>query len=267
MNTFCSLLPFFYGSGERKLYGCYHAPRGEQDRNCGVVICQPMGHEYIYSHRALRQLATRLADAGFPVLRFDFYGCGDSSGDLDDAGVSQWLHDVSSSIMELRLRTGVRHICLIGVRLGGTLSFITAAKEDGINAVLLWDPVVSGQAYIEEISVLQGEAFRSRPRSFWRKESSEQEVIGFPLPHGLATAIDKLNLLTIAPKRSVKMLTLQSDEMANYDFLSDHLRRLGIRFDHQQVQAPKIWLPTVDGSLLVPTQILRSVVSWTCAQL
>jgi pimeloyl-ACP methyl ester carboxylesterase len=266
MKTASSVLPFYFGSGEKQLYGCYHAPRTEQSRNCGVVICQPMGHEYIYCHRALRQLATRLADVGFPVLRFDFYGCGDSSGDLDDAGISQWLQDISTSITELRSRTGIRQICLIGVRLGAALSFITAAEEDGITAVVLWDPVVSGNAYIEEIRLLQREALRSRLKSLWRKESSEEEVIGFPLSVGVRTAIGELNLLTIAPKTSMRMLTVQSEEAANYDSLNHHLRRRGVQFDHQQLQAPKIWLPTIDGSLLVPTQILRSVVSWTCAQ-
>ena len=267
MKTNNSVLPFYFGSCEKRLYGCYHAPRSEQSRNCGVVICQPMGHEYIYSHRALRQLATRLADVGFPVLRFDFYGCGDSSGDLDDTNISQWLRDISDSITELRSRSGVRQICLIGVRLGAALSFITAAQEDGVNAVVLWDPVVSGKPYIEEIRLLQREALRSRPKSLWRKERGEEEVIGFPLSGILSTEIGRLSLLTISPKTSTRIFTVQSDGATNYDALSHHLRRCGVQFDHQQVQAPKIWPPTIDGSLLVPSQILRSVISWTCTQL
>lgn len=268
MKTNSSVMPFYFGSGEKQLYGCYHAPRAQQSRNCGMVICQAMGHEYIYCHRALRQLATRLGDVGFPVLRFDFYGSGDSSGDLDDADISQWLQDISASITELRSRTGVRQICLIGVRLGAALSFITAAQDNGVNAIVLWDPVVSGKAYIEEIRLLQREALRCRPKSLWRKECSEgEEVIGFPLPRGLCTEIGKLNLLTVAPKTSTRMFTVQTDEATNCDSLDQHFRRCGVQCDHQQVQAPKIWQPTVDGSLLVPNQVLRSVISWTCAQL
>ena len=257
MKTNSSVLPFYFGCCQKQLYGCYHAPRAEQSRNCGVVICQPMGHEYIYSHRALRQLATRLADVGFPVLRFDFYGCGDSSGDLGDAYLSQWLQDISAAIAELRSRARLRDICLIGVRLGAALAFMTAAQEYGVQALVLWDPVVSGKAYIEEIQLLQREALRSRPKSLWRKEYGEEEVIGYPLSAGLSAEISKLSLLTLAPKTSTRMFTVQSDEATHYESLSHHLCRHGIQFDHQQVEAPKVWMPTVDGSLLVPHQKLR----------
>src|SRR5437773_7734152 len=73
------VVPFYFGSPDKLLFGCYHEPSLERRRKCAVVVCQPVGHEYINSHRALRQLAARLCDAGFPVLRFDYYGCGDSS--------------------------------------------------------------------------------------------------------------------------------------------------------------------------------------------
>jgi hypothetical protein len=46
--------------------------------------------------------------------------------------------------------------------------------------------------------------------------------------------------------------------------LKHHLSNNKGRFEYRQVQAPHIWLPTVDGSLLVPSQILQSIVSWTC---
>jgi len=234
----------------------------EQSRNCGVVICQPMGHEYIYCHRALRQLANRLAEVGFPVLRFDFYGSGDSYGDLEDAELSQWQRDVSSAIAELQFRTSVTRICLIGVRLGASLSLIAAAQEDGIDSLVLWDPIVRGESYLEELRLLQKEALRRRPKSSLRK-ATEDEVIGFPLSNVLRAEIHRLNLLAVEVKRETKILTVQSDHSANYDPLRDHLLQHGIQFHHQQIQAPKVWLPTVDGSLLVPSQILRSVVSWT----
>ena len=73
--------PFYFGTSSKPLFGCYHVPQSALRRDCGVLFCAPMGSEYVRFHRAYRQLADRLAKAGFPVLRFDFYGCGDSSGD------------------------------------------------------------------------------------------------------------------------------------------------------------------------------------------
>src|SRR5690242_1202032 len=142
MNAIRPALPFYFGSPDEPLFGCYHAPRPGQERKCVVVICQPIGHEYIYCHRALRQLAVRLSDSGFPVLRFDYFGCGDSSGSTEEGGIRQWLRDISSAISEARHRAGVAQVCLVGFRLGGALSMITAAERGDIDSLVLWDPVV-----------------------------------------------------------------------------------------------------------------------------
>src|SRR2546427_3002506 len=134
--------PFYFGSPDKLLFGCYHEPTLGRRRKCAVVVCQPVGHEYINSHRALRQLAARLCDAGFPVLRFDYYGCGDSSGSREEGTILQWLEDVSTAISEVRRRTAVVQVCLIGLRLGGTLAMIAAAQRADPESMVLWDPVV-----------------------------------------------------------------------------------------------------------------------------
>ena len=74
------MIPMYFGSSARKLFGIYEAPMtGSAAR--GVVICPPWGQEYLRAHRALRLLATRLCNAGFHVFRFDYSGTGDSVGD------------------------------------------------------------------------------------------------------------------------------------------------------------------------------------------
>src|SRR5215467_5624104 len=99
-------MPFYFGGEGRKLYGCFHGPTQKGAPRCAVLICQPLGHEYVNSHRALRQLAVRLADAGIPVLRFDYFGCGDSSGEAEQGSITRWLEDVSTAVAELRTRSG-----------------------------------------------------------------------------------------------------------------------------------------------------------------
>ena len=72
--------PFFFGSSERPLYGVHHPPRERGPRESGVVLCYPMGQEYMRSHRAFRQLANLLTRKGHHVFRFDYFATGDSSG-------------------------------------------------------------------------------------------------------------------------------------------------------------------------------------------
>jgi pimeloyl-ACP methyl ester carboxylesterase len=265
MKTPRTVMPFYFGPADQPLFGCYHEPRIGHRRNCAIVICQPIGHEYIYCHRALRQLAARLCDSGFPVLRFDYYGCGDSSGNTEEGSIPQWLDDISEAISEIRRRANLAQVCLVGLRLGAALSMIIAAERGDIDSLVLWDPVLRGSAYLKGLSSLQKEALHCRPKPVGgRKSQSYMEIIGFPLSHALCVELERLSLPPIAEEPATNILAIQSHQPVGETDLKAHLSQTHARFEYQHVQAPQIWLPTVDGSLLVPSQILQSVVSWTC---
>ena len=257
------VVPFYFGSPDKLLFGCYHEPSLERRRKCAVVVCQPVGHEYINSHRALRQLAARLSDAGFPVLRFDYYGCGDSSGSREEGTILQWLEDISTAISEVRSRTAVVQVCLIGLRLGGTLAMIAAAERADLESMVLWDPVVSGKGYLDGLLRLQKEMLRFRP-----KPSSAQEpqgyldVLGFPLSRFLRAELEKIDLPPIAVSPAKDVLVIQSDQTAGEANLKEHFSQTETRLEYQRFDGPQIWRPTSDGSLLVPSQVLHSIVSW-----
>jgi uncharacterized protein len=257
-----STLPFYFGPADKQLFGCYHEPRAGQKRDRAVVICQPMGHEYIYCHRALRQLAVRLCDSGFSVLRFDFHGCGDSSGEAEDGRVVQWLQDISIAIAETRIRASATQICLMGLRLGAALAFIVASQQADIDSVIMWDPVIVGKTYVEGLDCLQRDALRCRCKSIRRTSNASTEIIGFPLHSALRTELKAIDLLAIVPNPTTKVLAIQSHRSENEADLKDYLTSRVTRFDHQELDAPTIWQPTVDGNLLVPIQILRSIVDW-----
>src|SRR5438093_192655 len=108
--------PFYFGKSPKSLFGCYHTPQASCYRECGVVLCSPMGEEYIRFHRAFRHLAGRLVAVGFPVLRFDFYGCGDSAGACTQGTLGQWCTDITTAMHEMRRRGGVQKVCLVGLR-------------------------------------------------------------------------------------------------------------------------------------------------------
>ena len=256
-------LPFYFGPSDKPLFGCYHKARTEDSRKCAVVICQPVGHEYINCHRALRQLAARLSEAGFPVLRFDYYGCGDSSGNAEEVRISQWLEDISTAISEARSRTGLVPVCLVGLRLGGALAMMASSQRGDIESLILWDPVVDGKSYLDGLLSLQKELlrFRPKPRGGY-KSPAYLDIVGFPLPHCLYTELEMLNLLTLTERPAKNLLFIQSEPATGEKALRDHLRQTKARLEYQRLEIPQIWLPTEDGSLLVPSEALKSVVSW-----
>lgn len=261
--TPASTSPFYFGSAGKRLYGCLHKPPPNRRRGCAVLICQPIGHEYINSHRALRQLAVRLAEAGFPALRFDYYGCGDSSGDAEAGTVPQWLEDISTAVSELRQRCGLSRVCLLGLRLGGALSAIVAARRTDVEGLVLWDPVVRGSSYLEELLALQEEMQRFRPRSGGRRKAQAPlELLGFPLSRALASEIEDINLLAIADRLDKNVLVVESKGLENDTNMQTRLTQPGARLNYQRMEIPQVWLPTVDGSLLVPAPAINTVVSW-----
>lgn len=265
MSLLLPIDPIYFRSGDKPLFGCYHAARGQQRRSCGVLICPPVGHEYINCHRALRQLAARLAGAGFPVLRFDYYGCGDSSGRDDEVTLQQWLEDISAAVSELRRRGGCREICVVGLRLGATLAMTVGARRAVFDSLVLWDPVVHGGNYLKELMELQREMSRFRPRPKAGRESADGiEILGFPLPQGLCSELKEIDLLNIAEAPAKNVLVMESGQL--HDGMMDleyHLGSRLLRVEHRRLDSPQIWLPTANGSLLVPFPLLQSVVSWT----
>jgi pimeloyl-ACP methyl ester carboxylesterase len=262
MNPAERVVPCYFGTPDKRLFGCYHEPALERLRKCAVVVCQPMGHEYVNCHRALRQLAARLCDAGFPVLRFDYYGCGDSSGSAEEGGIRQWLQDTSTAISEAKRRTGLAQTCLVGLRLGGTLAMLASVEQGDLESLVLWDPVVSGKNYLEESLHLQKETlrFRHKPTNGW-KSSKAIEVLGFALPPLLCAELERIHLLPIPRKPANNVLLMQTDQVGA-DGLMRHLRRTEAQVEFQCLDAPQIWLPAADGSLLVPGRVLQSLVSW-----
>src|ERR1700691_3117333 len=119
----------YFDSGDHRLFARMHQPSRDSVAALGVVICTPFGYEAICSHRGIRGFAESLAAAGLPTLRFDYVGTGDSA-EIDPKAdqIQAWAQDVAAAAGELRRRTGVRGVCLLGVRLGALLALLAAAE-------------------------------------------------------------------------------------------------------------------------------------------
>jgi uncharacterized protein len=258
-----SLLPLYFGASEQRLFGCFHEPEAIRVRDCAVLICQPMGHEYINSHRALRQLAVRLNDTGYPVFRFDFFGCGDSTGDVEEGSIARWLEDISQAISETKLRSASAKLCLVGLRLGASLSTLAATLRTDVTSLVLWDPVIHGRRYLEGLLSFQKEMGRFRPKPP-RSHRAEWpiDIMGFPVTKVLYEEIDRIDLLAISKKPAENVLIVRTEEENTQNELAANLQRLGASVTLDGIEAPHIWLPTLDGSLLVPGRVLHSITFW-----
>ena len=145
----------FLGPSDRQVFATYHPPI-ESGNQVLTVICPPLFNEYMRSQLALRELAISLAESGQHVLRFDYRGTGDSSGDLADVAMSDWVEDIALAVREGRELSGCNVVRLLGVRAGALLACRSAEACGDVQRWVLWDPVPDGARYLQTLRLIQG---------------------------------------------------------------------------------------------------------------
>jgi len=150
-NAQCRDEPVLIEAPRGALMGMLHLPAGavpaEPAKQTGVVFCNPFGEERKSGALVMARLARAVAEAGFPALRFDYYGCGDSEGETIEATVRTQVEDIRFAARWLVARAGVSGICLLGLRLGATLAARAAEGMAGCSGLVLIEPVTDGAEY------------------------------------------------------------------------------------------------------------------------
>lgn len=214
--------PFFFGTSKRRLFGVYHAAHTSKATVRAVVLCQPWAHEYIYAHRSMVRLANSLADSGYHVLRFDYFGTGDSAGDSTDVTLKGCRDDIRMAVEELLDISGGDRVSLIGLRLGGALA-AEVMKDDPslIDRLVLWDPVVLGLEYIDALyhSAANMPIGKAAPPERPASDGGGHEICGFPLTDEQRGEIQQIDLTVFASKISPKTTTIVTHPTAAHDRL------------------------------------------------
>lgn len=139
---------FFFGASDRQVFANYHPPSGGAGAVL-TVICPPLFSDYMRTQLALRELAVSLADSGQHVLRFDYRGTGDSSGEIGAVAVRDWLEDIALAVREGREISGSSVVHLLGVRAGALLACSSVGAGGEVQRLVLWDPVPDGAGYVQ----------------------------------------------------------------------------------------------------------------------
>jgi exosortase A-associated hydrolase 2 len=262
--------PFYFGSSQKPLFGIHHSPDRATYHECGIVLCHPIGAEYIQAHRAFRQLAIHLARAGFHVLRFDYYGCGDSAGDGNEGRIDQWKNDIATAIDELKMISGVTQVSIIGARLGGSLAALLGFGRHDIKSIVLWEPIVNGKQYINELITTQRQWRLQHHGTKGNLASDEDadnnndcdEILGFPMSHSLRRDLEEIDLLTTRECFIKQLLLVERDENSAVLAMRETLRSVNVRLEFESTSEAYFWRQQPEGNVLVPVQTLRSITSW-----
>ena len=166
-----------------------------------VVLCPPLFADQAASHPVYRSLAGQLAAAGIWVVRFDYRGTGDSGGVARGGdGVTGWLASVEQAVELARTHTD-GPLGLVGLRMGALLAALAAERRADVDALVLWDPCVSGRTFLHQQQALQALRFPA---------TGADEVIEVPgdaIDANLAERLATLRLpTTISARRALVLL-------------------------------------------------------------
>lgn len=254
---------FLFGRSEAPLLGLHHAPASGAPRRGSVVLCQPFGSEYLRAHRSMRELAARLAQTGFHVVRFDYFGTGDSAGESDEAEFPRWLEDIDTAIEEARELAGSQAVSLVGLRLGATLAALAGGRNGDVQQVVMWAPVLNGAVYLRDLAERHRAWFEVRPRpKDYVLDDPPSELLGAPLGASFRQAIERLDLLGLERSPAQRVLVIAAAADPGVAALRARLAALGCAAE--SLDLPDSGTAGDFDQQLVPAQTLQSIVGWLC---
>jgi len=185
-----------------------HQPPAATAIRGAVVYIHPFAEEMNKSRRMAAMMSRSFAEQGLVVLQLDLYGCGDSSGELRDATLSDWIADIQSAFDWIS-QQGYGPVCLWGLRFGALLAVHWCRSAARVpQRLLLWQPVHSGATYLTQFlrlgvaSEMLGAGGTGTGTAGLRKRLASGESVeigGYDVSPALASDMEALQLAQPAP--------------------------------------------------------------------
>lgn len=183
-------------SSKHKLFIHVHCPR--QSNNEAVFFLNPIIDEKKRVQKFQAETAREISKLNYYIVRFDYYGTGDSSGELYEFDPQKSLQDIEYLFEYFSRKYSIKTIKLFGIRFGADLAIIIAKRCEFIKVLYLFEPIIKGSRYLVEQ--------RLRRKSFFSinnmKEAKELIIInsqkfedhqGYPLSQDLLQFIGAVN--------------------------------------------------------------------------
>lgn len=172
-----------------------------------VLMLNPFGQESVRTQRLMRVAADRLARSGHFVMRFDYFGSGDSPGDDESADLAGWAQDAIAAHKMLAEFSKADEISWLGIRLGASVALMAATQPSLLasqppHKLVLWEPVLDGKTHLRSLAADHYRALYSSfslPTEPARLQKAHQaqwpptEIMGFALSPTMAAQIESLN--------------------------------------------------------------------------
>jgi alpha-beta hydrolase superfamily lysophospholipase len=266
----------YFASGSHRLFGWLHrAPdraRTQTATGIGLVVCKPFGYESICAHRGMRAFSEAAANLGVPTLRFDYTGTGDSS-DVDPRTdqLQVWVEDVLAAIAEIRRRTDVERVYLLGFRLGSVLAALAARRCAAVGGLILVGPIISGRRYLRDLRMTRmaasigsdaKEVSNAAVAAVGSPDAGQMEVSGFMLSAATLATLAQVDLKKPGLSTAYDVLVIDDDKMPVARAWVEELGRLGVRATYQALPGLVEMTMTAPQFATMPVQMVTAMCDW-----
>jgi alpha-beta hydrolase superfamily lysophospholipase len=158
--------PFQVAAADIVLAGALHLP-ASRAKPPWIVLCHGLFSSM--ASEKFTALAERLSQSGIATLRFDFGGCGESTGSIADTTVSRRLQELEAVISFADSHAELGKDCgLMGSSLGGFVALLFAAQRP-FKALSVWATpcdlaVVKDNIPVQDLQRLKPEFFTDAAR-------------------------------------------------------------------------------------------------------
>jgi alpha-beta hydrolase superfamily lysophospholipase len=245
------------------LFVWHHPPPAAVRRGGAIVLCPPIGYEYMSAYRTVRILAERLAALGFDALRIDYDGTGNSTGDHAQPGrpgrpgcSDAWRRSVVCAVAEARRLAGSDAVAVVGIRAG---ALVALHAISAIDRLVLWAAFPSGQAYLRELKAYAG--LNREPHARDDEDDRGINAAGYIVTEETVTSIARWTMESVATTPAEHILLVDRDDRPPNLKLEAHLQKVGACVTRIQ--------PTGTAEMLdlphyakVPESALEKILDW-----
>lgn len=96
------------------------------------------------------EIARALHAKGINTLHVDYYGTGDSGGELYEIDFEKTINDVSGIIHHVKTQYSPSKIILFGLRFGADIALHVSQTRPELDTLILYEPVVNGNYFYKE---------------------------------------------------------------------------------------------------------------------
>lgn len=135
----------FQNKDGRRLFGMVHRPAHPCASGVAILLLSPGVKMRVAPHRLYLDMAERFVALGYSVLRFDFYGLGDSEGEAEEefladlygaVQVGRYINDTIAAMDWMQSMYGTEKFIVSGLCGGAITGLLTAVKDPRVVGLL-----------------------------------------------------------------------------------------------------------------------------------